>query len=64
MPYKALSMWYFVYYIPIKTFHILPAFYFKSFQHPKMPKYVATHRKMTQKTKKLIKNCNECKDTK
>ena len=31
--------------------HHFPAFYFKSFQNPKMPKYAATHREMTKKTK-------------
>ena len=33
------------------TFIILPAFYFKSFQNPKMPKYTFTYREMTKKTK-------------
>ena len=52
MSYKALSMWYCVYYIPIETFNILPAFYLKSLWKPKKPKYAATHREMTKKTKK------------
>ena len=51
MPYKALSMWYCVYYIHTETFIILPAFYFKSFQNPEMPKYAATQREMIKKTK-------------
>ena len=52
MPYKALSMWYCVYYIPIEKFNILPAFYLKSLWKPKKPKYAATHGEMKKKTKK------------
>ena len=41
----------FVYYLHVGTFIILPAFYFKSFQNLKMPKYTATHHEITRKTK-------------
>ena len=43
--------WHCVYYVPIETFNIFPAFYTKSLWKPKMPKYAATHREMTKKTK-------------
>ena len=36
--------WYCVYYLQ-------PAFYFKSFQNPKLSKYAFTYREMTKKTK-------------
>ena len=39
------------YYLQIETFIILPAFYFKSFQNLKMPKYATTHHEMTKKMK-------------
>ena len=42
---------YCVYYIHIKI--ILTAFYIKSFQNPKMPKYASTHREMPKKLKQL-----------
>ena len=54
MSLKALSMWYCCYYIHTEAFIILPAFYFKSFKNPQMPKYASTHREMTKKTKYLM----------
>ena len=52
MPHKALFVGYCVYYIHTETFIILPAFYFKSFQNPKMLKYVATHHEWKRKRSK------------